>query len=38
MVPNHVCPIVNNFEELIVTDSQGTTLRRWPVAARGLLS
>jgi D-serine deaminase-like pyridoxal phosphate-dependent protein len=38
MVPNHVCPIVNNFEELIVTDSQGTLLRRWPVAARGLLS
>ncbi|MFF7795868.1 alanine racemase [Streptomyces sp. NPDC007991] len=38
MVPNHVCPIVNNFEELIVTDSQGATLRRWPVAARGLLS
>ena len=38
MVPNHVCPIVNNFEELIVTDSQGTTPRGWPVAARGLLS
>jgi D-serine deaminase-like pyridoxal phosphate-dependent protein len=38
MVPNHCCPIVNNFEELIVTDSQGTTLRWWPVAARGLLS
>ncbi|MFJ4243605.1 alanine racemase [Streptomyces iakyrus] len=38
MVPNHCCPIVNNFEELIVTDSLGTTLRWWPVAARGLLS
>ncbi|MER7403827.1 alanine racemase [Streptomyces sp. NPDC000070] len=38
MVPNHCCPIVNNFEELIVTDSQGTMLRWWPVAARGLLS
>jgi D-serine deaminase-like pyridoxal phosphate-dependent protein len=38
MVPNHVCPIVNNFEELIVTDSQGATLRWWTVAARGLLS
>jgi D-serine deaminase-like pyridoxal phosphate-dependent protein len=38
MVPNHVCPIVNNFEELIVTDSQGTMPQRWPVAARGRLS
>ncbi len=24
MVPNHVCPVVINFEELIVTDSAGT--------------
>ncbi|MGW0336465.1 alanine racemase [Streptomyces sp. NPDC003011] len=38
MVPNHCCPIVNNFEELIVTDSQGTTPQRWSVAARGRLS
>ncbi|MFI6851613.1 alanine racemase [Streptomyces sp. NPDC050416] len=38
MVPNHVCPVVNNFEELLVTDSQGTMPRWWPVAARGLLS
>jgi len=38
VVPNHVCPVVNNFEELIVTDTDGTTLQRWPVAARGLLS
>lgn len=38
VVPNHVCPVVNSFEELIVTDSEGTTLERWPVAARGLLS
>lgn len=38
VVPNHVCPVVNSFEELIVTDTQGTTLQRWPVAARGLLS
>ena len=28
----------NSFEELIVTDCDGTTLERWPVAARGLLS
>jgi D-serine deaminase-like pyridoxal phosphate-dependent protein len=37
VVPNHVCPVVNNFEELVVTDTEGTMLERWPVAARGLL-
>ena len=24
VVPNHVCPVVINFEELIVTDSAGS--------------
>ena len=38
VVPNHVCPVVNSFDELIVTDSAGTMLERWPVAARGRLS
>jgi len=38
VVPNHVCPVVNSFDELIMTDSEGTTPQRWPVAARGLLS
>jgi D-serine deaminase-like pyridoxal phosphate-dependent protein len=38
VVPNHVCPVVASFEELVVTDSEVTTLERWPVAARGLLS
>lgn len=38
VVPNHVCPVVASFEELIVTSSDGTMLERWPVAARGLLS
>ena len=38
VLPNHVCPVVNSFEELVVTDSEGTMLERWPVAARGLLS
>ncbi|MFJ5999706.1 alanine racemase [Streptomyces sp. NPDC092370] len=38
VVPNHVCPVVVNFEELIVTDSTGTSLQRWPVDARGFLS
>lgn len=35
VVPNHVCPVVVNFEEYIVTDSTGSTLERWPVDARG---
>ena len=38
VVPNHVCPVVNSFDELVVTDAGGSMLRRWPVAARGLLS
>jgi D-serine deaminase-like pyridoxal phosphate-dependent protein len=38
VVPNHVCPVVNSFEELIVTDTEGTSVQRWPVAARGLLN
>lgn len=38
VVPNHVCPVVLNFEELIITDSTGTSLQRWPVDARGFLS
>lgn len=38
IVPNHVCPVVINFEELIVTDSIGTTLERWKVDARGFLN
>ncbi|WP_332762681.1 alanine racemase [Pseudarthrobacter sp.] len=38
VVPNHVCPVVVNFEEYIVTDSAGTSLERWPVDARGFLN
>jgi D-serine deaminase-like pyridoxal phosphate-dependent protein len=38
VVPNHVCPVVASFEELLVTDSEGTMLERWEVAARGRLS
>jgi D-serine deaminase-like pyridoxal phosphate-dependent protein len=38
VVPNHVCPVILGFEELIVTDSTGTSLQRWPVDARGFLS
>jgi D-serine deaminase-like pyridoxal phosphate-dependent protein len=35
IVPNHVCPVVNNFDELVVTDAAGARLERWTVAARG---
>lgn len=38
VVPNHVCPVVVNFEEYIITDSTGTALERWPVDARGFLN
>ena len=38
VIPNHVCPVVVNFEELIVTDSAGTSLQWWPVDARGFLA
>lgn len=38
VVPNHVCPVVINFEELVVTDSAGSSLDRWPVDARGFLN
>jgi D-serine deaminase-like pyridoxal phosphate-dependent protein len=38
VMPNHVCPVVNNFDELIVTDTEGADVQRWPVAARGRLS
>jgi D-serine deaminase-like pyridoxal phosphate-dependent protein len=36
VIPNHVCPVVNNFDELIVTDATGSSLERWAVAARGV--
>ncbi|MFI6696606.1 alanine racemase [Streptomyces sp. NPDC050433] len=38
IAPNHVCPVVNNFDELVVTDSRGGKIERWAVAARGGLS
>jgi D-serine deaminase-like pyridoxal phosphate-dependent protein len=38
VVPNHVCPVVVNFEEYIITDSTGASLERWPVDARGFLN
>lgn len=38
VVPNHVCPVVNSFDQLIVTVTDGTFTERWSVAARGRLS
>jgi len=34
IVPNHVCTVVNLFEEYVVTEA-GRVVDRWPVAARG---
>jgi len=34
VVPNHVCPVVNQFDELVVGRA-GVALERWPVDARG---
>lgn len=36
IVPNHVCPVVNSFDDLVVTDADGARLERWTVAARGV--
>jgi D-serine deaminase-like pyridoxal phosphate-dependent protein len=36
IIPNHVCPVVNSFDELVVTDAAGASLERWAVAARGV--
>lgn len=34
MVPNHVCPVVNLTDELVVLNSSGEEADRWPVDAR----
>ena len=38
VVPHHVCPVVNSFEELIITDRSGTLIDRWKVDAQGQLN
>lgn len=38
VVPHHVCPVVNSFEELLITDRTGVLLGRWPVDAQGQLN
>lgn len=38
IVPHHVCPVVNSFEELLIVDSHGELVDRWPVDAQGQLN
>lgn len=38
IVPNHVCPVVNSFEELIIVDRANAIVDRWPVDAQGQLN
>jgi len=38
VVPHHVCPVVNSFEELVVTNSAGDFLEHWAVDAQGQLN
>lgn len=38
VVPHHVCPVVNSFEELIISNSAGEFLGRWKVDAQGQLN
>ncbi len=37
VLPNHVCPVVNSFEELVVARTDATEWWTWQVAARGRL-
>ncbi len=37
VIPNHVCPVVNSFDELVVTRTDATEWWTWQVAARGRL-
>jgi D-serine deaminase-like pyridoxal phosphate-dependent protein len=34
VIPNHVCPVVNLVDELVVARG-GAEVARWPVDARG---
>jgi D-serine deaminase-like pyridoxal phosphate-dependent protein len=38
IVPHHVCPVVNSFEELIIVDGTHQIVDRWPVDAQGQLN
>jgi D-serine deaminase-like pyridoxal phosphate-dependent protein len=34
VIPNHICPVINLFDQVTVVSDDGTT-DRWPVSARG---
>ncbi len=38
IVPHHVCPVVNSFEELIIANRSGELLGTWTVDAQGQLN
>lgn len=38
IVPHHVCPVVNSFEELIISNRAGELVGRWMVDAQGQLN
>ncbi len=38
IVPHHVCPVINSFEELVLTDRRGRYLGVWRVEAQGHLN
>jgi D-serine deaminase-like pyridoxal phosphate-dependent protein len=38
IVPHHVCPVVNSFDELIIANSDGELIDRWRVDAQGQLN
>ncbi|WP_413320324.1 alanine racemase [Agrococcus sp. 1P02AA] len=38
IVPHHVCPVVNSFESLLISNRAGELLGSWPVDAQGQLN
>lgn len=38
IVPHHVCPVMNSFDEVILSDRQGRYLGTWRIEARGQLN
>lgn len=38
IVPHHVCPVMNSFDEVILSDRRGRYLGTWRIEARGQLN
>lgn len=38
IVPNHVCPVMNAFDEVVLSDRRGRYLGTWRIDARGQLN